>query len=72
MVDRMLGQLSLADGLAVAGETVFDLIGREIDWAPVRALLGQRSGPGKGNTSYPAEPLLRSLLLGTWHGFGDP
>jgi transposase, IS5 family len=72
MVDRVLGQLSLADGLAVAGETVFDLIGREIDWAPVRALLGQRSGPGKGNTSYPAEPLLRSLLLGTWHGLGDP
>src|SRR5262245_45910339 len=72
MVDRVLGQLSLADGLAVSDETIFDRIAREIDWAAIRALLGERSGPGSGNTSYPAEPLLRSLLQGVWHGLSDP
>ena len=72
MVDRVVGQLSLADGLAKSNETIFDEIARAIDWVPIAALLGQRSGPGSGNTSYPAEPLLRCLLLGTWHGLSDP
>lgn len=72
MVDRVLGQLSLADGLAASDETIFDLIAKELDWGPIRLLLGQRSGPGSGNTSYPAEPLLRCLLLGVWHGLSDP
>ncbi|MER8969563.1 transposase [Mesorhizobium sp. M0808] len=31
-----------------------------------------RSGPGSGNASYPAEPLVRCLLLGVWHGLSDP
>ena len=34
MVDRVLGQLSLADGLAVSDETVFDRIAREGALAP--------------------------------------
>jgi transposase, IS5 family len=72
VVDRVLGQLSLADGLVASDETVFDLVSREIDWVPIRTLLGQRSGPGRGNESYPAEALLRCLLLGTWHGLSDP
>jgi IS5 family transposase len=72
MVDRVVGQLSLADGLAHATPTVLDQIARVIDWDPIRALLGARSGPGSGNTSYPAEPLLRCLLLGVWHGLSDP
>ena len=72
MVDRVLGQLSLADGFAASRETTFDRIAKVIDWRPIRQLLGQRSGPGSGNTSYPAEPLLRCLLLGVWHGLSDP
>ncbi|RWM79642.1 MAG: IS5 family transposase [Mesorhizobium sp.] len=72
MADRVLGQLSLADGLAASDETIFDLVSKELDWAPIRTLLGQRSGPGSGNTSYPAEPLVRCLLLGMWHGLSDP
>jgi transposase, IS5 family len=71
MVDRVL-QLSLADGLVASEETIFDKIATVIDWAGIRVLLGQRSGPGPGNTSYPAEPLLRCLLLGVWHGLSDP
>ncbi|MGX9574782.1 hypothetical protein, partial [Mesorhizobium sp. f-mel] len=30
MVDCVLGQLSLADGLAVSDETIFDLVAKEI------------------------------------------
>ena len=72
MVDRIVGQLSLADDLVRLDETVFDRIGALVDWGAVRALLGPRSGPGPGNTSYPAELLLRCLLLGVWHGLSDP
>ncbi len=39
---------------------------------PIRSLLGQGSGPGSGNISYPAEPQPRCLLLGVWHGLSDP
>jgi IS5 family transposase len=72
MVDRVLGQLSLADGLVQSEETELDRIGRVIDWGPIEALMGQRSEPGSGNTSYPAAPLLRCLLLGVWNGLADP
>jgi IS5 family transposase len=72
MVDRVVGQLSLADGLVSCGETVFDRIAAVLDWGALRSLLGERSGPGPGNSSYPAEPLLRCLLLGVWHGLSDP
>ena len=72
MVDRVLGQLSLADGLAMSDETIFDQVAKVIDWDRIAAVLGQRSGPGSGNTSYPAPVLLRCLLLGLWHGLSDP
>ena len=72
MVDRKIGQLSLADGLVVSNETIFDQVAAVINWGPIRALLGQRSGSGSGSTSYPAEVLLRCLLLGVWHGLSDP
>ena len=67
-----MNAICLADGLAHATPTVLDKIAQVIDWDPIRALLGARSGPGSGNTSYPAEPLLRCLLLGVWHGLSDP
>ncbi|GLS37892.1 hypothetical protein GCM10010869_34860 [Mesorhizobium tianshanense] len=51
MADRVLGQLSLADGLAASDKTIFDLVSKELDWAPIRTLLDHRSGPGSGNTS---------------------
>ena len=72
MVDRMLGQLSLADGLASSDETIFDLVAKEIDWQPIDKLLGPRSGSGPGTASYPAIVLMRCLLLGVWHGLSDP
>lgn len=72
MVDRVVGQLSLADSLVPVEETTLDQLSSVVDWAPIRDLLGRRSGPGSGNASYPAEVLLRCLLLGVWHGLSDP
>jgi IS5 family transposase len=72
MVDRVLGQLSLADGLAWSDETIFDLVAKEIDWERIKRLLGPRSGTGPGTASYPAIALVRCLLLGVWHELSDP
>jgi len=72
MVERVVGQLTLADGLVAAEETVLDQIAEAVSWGPIHALLGVRGGPGAGNASYPAEALLRCLLLGVWHGLSDP
>jgi len=43
-----------------------------LNWAPIRVLLGSRGGIGAGNSSYPAEALMRCLLLGVWHDLSDP
>lgn len=68
-----MGQLSLADGLARSDRTIFDEIDGVLDWEPIRRLLGPRGGLGSGSPSYPAEALLRCLLLGLWHGgLSDP
>jgi transposase, IS5 family len=72
MVDRPIGQLSLADSFLSENETVLDRIAKVVNWQPLKALLGPRSGSGAGTASYPAEVLLRCLLLGVWHGLSDP
>lgn len=72
MVERVVGQLSLADSVVAAEDTVLDDIAAAVNWQPIKALLGPRGGAGAGNSSYPAEALLRCLLLGVWHGLSDP
>ena len=72
MVDRVLGQLSLVDGLVEVREELLDRIAATVDWYAIKSLLGPRSGPGAGNSSYPGEVLLRCLLMGTWYGLSDP
>lgn len=73
MVERVVGQLSLADGLvSVRSDGVLEELDAALNWAALRALLGRRGGIGAGSSSYPAEPLLRCLLLGVWHGLSDP
>jgi IS5 family transposase len=72
MVERPVGQLSLADSFAAAEETVLDRIAAVVNWQPIKALLGTRGCSGAGNASYPADVLLRCLLLGVWLGLGDP
>src|SRR5262245_55813314 len=73
MVERVVGQLGLADGLVSApAAQMLDELDAALDWGRLRALLGKRGGAGPGNSSYPAEVLLRCLLLGVWHSLSDP
>src|SRR6478609_1323397 len=72
MVERNVGQMSLADGLVEASRSILDEVEAVVDWTPLRALLGKRGGDGAGNSSYPAEVLLRCLLAGIWHNLSDP
>lgn len=72
MVERIVGQLSLADGLVAARGGMLEEVEAALDWAALRALMGARGKPGAGNSSYPAEVLLRCLLLGVWHDLSDP
>jgi transposase, IS5 family len=73
MAERILGQLSLADGL-VAGiaESVLDDIAMVVDWSALAAVVGSRNGAGPGSPGYPSLLLLRCLLLGVWHDLSDP
>lgn len=73
MVERIIGQLSLADGLvSPPASSMLDKLEAAVDFAPLRGLLGKRGEAGPGNSSYPAEVLLRCLLLGVWHDLSDP
>lgn len=72
MVERVVGQLSLADGLMSPVTGMLVDLDAAVDWTPLRELLGKRGAAGPGNSSYPAEVLLRCLLLGVWHGLSDP
>jgi len=73
MVERNVGQMSLADGLVqTPRSSILDEVEAVVDWAPLRSLLGKRGGSGAGNSSYPAEVLLRCLLAGIWHNLSDP
>jgi IS5 family transposase len=72
MVERVIGQLSLADGLVSVPTGMLDQLDSALDWSRLRILLGTRGEAGAGNSSYPAEALLRCLLLGVWYGLSDP
>ena len=73
MVERNVGQMSLADGLVQGPRSsILDEVEAVVDWVPLRSLLGKRGGDGAGNSSYPAEVLLRGLLAGIWHNLSDP
>lgn len=72
MVERIVGQLSLADGLVSSRRGMLEELAAVMDWSALRALLGKRGEAGPGNSSYPSEVLLRCLLLGVWHDLSDP
>jgi transposase, IS5 family len=72
MAERILGQLSFADGLVSgAGSSALDEIAAVVDWPAIAAVLRDRNEAGPGNPCYPALALLRCLLLGVWHGLSD-
>lgn len=73
MAERIVGQLSLADGLvSQIGDSVLDRIAALIDWPALVSVMGSRAGTGPGAPSYPNVVLLRCLLLGVWHDLSDP
>lgn len=65
--------MSLADGLVqTRRSSILDEVEAVVDWVPLQSLLGKRGSDGAGNSSYPAEVLLRCLLAGIWHNLSDP
>lgn len=72
MVERIVGQMSFADGLVSSPAGMLDEMDVALDWRPVRAQLGNRCPAGVGNAGYPAENMLRCLLIGVWHNLSDP
>lgn len=72
MAERLVGQLSLADGLvSVPPNRMLEEVRTLVDWQAVSAVLGRRDSPGPGAPSYPGLVLFRCLLLGVWHGLSD-
>ena len=67
MVERVVGQLSLWDSLvSVPGESMLSELDAAMNWAA--GIAGPTRRVEAGNSSYPAEPLLRCLLLGVCMG----
>jgi hypothetical protein len=73
MAERVVGQLSLADGLvSVPGNDMLERVAALVDWTALAAVIGRRGGPGPGAPGYPGVVPLRCLVLGLWHGLSDP
>jgi IS5 family transposase len=74
MAERVLGQLSLADGVlrAAPGNAVLERIAGLIDWKPLEQLLAPLRQGHMGAPGYPALPLFKALLLQQWYCLSDP
>lgn len=75
MSERLIGQLSFADGLmadAPQGNATLKQIAELVDWKEIESLLaGLRSGV-MGPPAYPALALFKALLLQQLYGLSDP
>ena len=75
MAERVIGQLSLADGLVAdhaRANAVLERIAGLVAWDEVKALLsGLRDGP-MGAPGYPALVMFKALLLQQMYGLSDP
>ncbi len=70
---RASGQASFADGWVVGGGNHrLARIDGLIDWAAVERLLDPIYAAPTGRESYPVLSLFKAVLLGAWHGLGDP
>jgi transposase, IS5 family len=71
---RRAGHLaSFADVLVVGGgNRRLEAIAALIDWAAVERLLAPVYAAPTGRSSYPVLSLFKAVLLGAWHGLGDP
>lgn len=74
MAERVLGQLSLADGLlreAGPGNATLERMAAMIDWEPVARLLAPLRQGRMGAPAYPSLALLKALLLQQWYALSD-
>lgn len=69
---RMLGQLSLADGLVTERACPLDRILALMDWSALERVLGTIHAAPVGRPGYGPGVLLRCLLLQAWYGLSDP
>jgi IS5 family transposase len=70
---RASGPASFAEALVVGGgNRRLEAIEELIDWAAVERLLSAVYAAPTGRASYPVLSLLKAVLLGAWHGLGDP
>jgi IS5 family transposase len=64
---------SFAEALVVGGgNRRLEAIEELIDWAAVVQLLEPVYAAPTGRASYPVLSLFKAVLLGAWHGLGDP
>src|SRR5213080_902953 len=64
---------SFADALVVGvGNRRLEGIDSRIDWLVVERLLEPVYAAPTGRASYPLLSLFKAVLLGAWHGLGDP
>jgi transposase, IS5 family len=64
---------SFAEALVVGGgNRRLEAIEALIDWAAVERLLQPVYASPTGRASYPVLSLFKAVLLGAWHGLGDP
>ena len=64
---------SFAEALVVGGgNRRLEAIEELVDWAAVERLLNPVYAAPTGRASYPVLSLFKAVLLGAWHGLGDP
>jgi len=66
-------QASFAEALvAGGGNRRLEAIDQLVDWASVERVLAPVYAAPTGRASYPVLSLFKAVLLGAWHGLGDP
>lgn len=70
---RERGQASFAEALVTGGgNRRLEAIDALMDWPALERLLAPVYAAETGRASYPVLSLLKAVLLGAWHGLGDP
>jgi transposase, IS5 family len=75
MAVRQMGQLSLADSLAVRkgrSSVTLERLSALVDWSQVAAVVAPLRGSRYGAPGYPPLLMLKALLLQQWYGLSDP
>ena len=69
---RVVGQLSLADGLVSGRQGALDRVSALVDWSGLEQVLAGVHAAPVGRPGYGPLVLLRCLLLQQWYGLSDP